>query len=227
MKRIDETDAGKSIGVAVIMRGSRHVATMRSYHAKTGGVTVEIYQNGEALARCHKALPLSEKDRARMLANLPDYYQNAKPEALESWLAHERFSVQRGHAGGYGYDKKTAALSGMIVDGLALSNHCGRDKSSARWLREWRKVRKSGGDTSKVEERARKAGYSFANWQGAEAESIARNMKRHGMTEKQARERCSGYSDEFTRKHGGYMDCYRREGLEFLAARGYHIIHGI
>lgn len=33
--------------------------------------------------------------------------------------------AQVGSAGGYGYDKLTAALSGLTVDGIELTDHCG------------------------------------------------------------------------------------------------------
>lgn len=33
-----------------------------------------------------------------------------------------------GRAGGYGYDKLTAALAGLVVDGHKLSNHCGENR---------------------------------------------------------------------------------------------------
>ena len=33
--------------------------------------------------------------------------------------------VHQGKAGGYGYDKFTAALSGAVIDGHTLADHCG------------------------------------------------------------------------------------------------------
>ena len=39
---------------------------------------------------------------------------------------------QQGRAGGYGYDKLTSALSGMTIDGQALTNHCSREGAPKR-----------------------------------------------------------------------------------------------
>lgn len=36
----------------------------------------------------------------------------------------EKLPFQSGHAGGYGYDKFTAALAGLEIDGHKLTNHC-------------------------------------------------------------------------------------------------------
>jgi hypothetical protein len=56
---------------------------------------------------------------ARVLVNVRNYGQD-NPSAQD-----EATRFQSSSAGGYGYDKYTAALSGMVIDGHKLSNHCG------------------------------------------------------------------------------------------------------
>lgn len=34
--------------------------------------------------------------------------------------------VQTGRASGYGYDKRTAAMAGMKIDGIEITDHCAR-----------------------------------------------------------------------------------------------------
>lgn len=76
----------------------------------------------------------------------------------------DTFTTQKGTAGGYGYDKLTAALSGMTIDGHSLSDHCGADDKSRAYLKAWHKATAPEAK-KKVEENARKRGYYFANWQ--------------------------------------------------------------
>lgn len=40
----------------------------------------------------------------------------------------ETHPFQSATAGGYGYDKLTAALSGLVIDGHELTDHCGRNR---------------------------------------------------------------------------------------------------
>ena len=55
---------------------------------------------------------------------------------------------QRGTASGYGYDKVTAALRGMVVDGIQLHDHCGTDDETrthqqrAKRAKGWEACRK-------------------------------------------------------------------------------------
>ncbi len=37
----------------------------------------------------------------------------------------DKCEPQAGSAGGYGYDKLTAALAGMTIDGYTMADHCG------------------------------------------------------------------------------------------------------
>lgn len=102
-----------------------------------------------------------------------------------------------GYAGGYGYDKLTAAISGLVIDGHKLTDHCGEDATSKKLLNAYAKAETQEGK-QKIVERARKAGYSFNNWSGT-----------------------GGYCP--TGKEG-YQSCYKLSGLDYLRALGYRVI---
>jgi hypothetical protein len=82
---------------------------------------------------------------------------------------------QAASAGGYGYDKTTAALSGLIVDGHTLADHCGgvpeADKAKDRLFAAYCKAAATD-DTAEMRgewaAKARKIGARFANWNRAE-----------------------------------------------------------
>ena len=112
----------------------------------------------------------------------------------------DRFYSQKGAAGGYGYDKLTAALSGMTIDGHKLTDHCGQDETSAKLLKAYGRAMLTGDSdkAQKVVDKAPKQGYSFTNWSAA-----------------------SGYRPN---EWEGYQSCYRESGLDYLRALGYSII---
>ena len=103
----------------------------------------------------------------------------------------------RGYAGGYGYDKKTAALSGLIIDGHTLANHCGGvpedEKKRERLLREYAKNHATR-DYDYWRKRAERIGASWAN---------------------------------YDRESGRYRDLYFRAGLDRLSDLGYSVIFAI
>jgi hypothetical protein len=78
----------------------------------------------------------------------------------------------RGRAGGYGYDKRTAAFAGAVIAGFQVANHCGQGEPShelakARLMRRYisAAVRGMSADDSKAfEAKARAMGCRFANW---------------------------------------------------------------
>jgi hypothetical protein len=54
-------------------------------------------------------------------------YYNTKSGGVtvNAWDYTREESFMKSHASGYGYDKFTAAVSGMLFDGHTISNHCG------------------------------------------------------------------------------------------------------
>lgn len=96
MKYVSETKAGKSISAYVIMKGRRHVATVRVHYGDTGRVLVNVFQDDDDAAK-----------RTAKATGTVEIFQEAS-------------------ANGYGYDKLNAALAGLWIDGHQITDHCER-----------------------------------------------------------------------------------------------------
>jgi hypothetical protein len=98
-KRVSETAAGRSISALIVLRkNGEHVATVQIHYGESV-VSVDIWNH---VPRRGRPNPTREAmDKAR------------------DW------NPSHGRAGGYGYDKLTAALAGLEIDGIRLSDHCG------------------------------------------------------------------------------------------------------
>lgn len=110
----------------------------------------------------------------------------------------DRNFTQKGTAGGYGYDKLTAAMSSMTIDGHSLSDHCGQDATSEKLLKAYGKERLAGTAGDKTYDKARKLGYNLTDWSTI-----------------------GGYQPN---AWDGYQSCYREPGLEYLRALGYNVL---
>lgn len=112
----------------VIFKGARHVAAIYCAYPRDG--------MGRLRVTCFQACEAAEKT-AKTLAKMGrdgDGY------------------VQHGSAGGCGYDKLTAALSGMVIDGHKLTDHCGENKKPPKGAKVWPRNAKA------------PRGYAFANY---------------------------------------------------------------
>lgn len=113
-KYVRDTKGGKACSAYAISKGSRHVANVQVHFSDNpnGSVClVNVFQAPESYLRCERARNLATGKR--------------KGEEAERKDAHESFQFQYGRAGGYGYDKFAAALSGLYIDGHAMTDHCG------------------------------------------------------------------------------------------------------
>ena len=124
----------------------------------------------------------------------------------------------RSRAGGYGYDKKTAALSGATVAGTMIANHCGHGEPShetakARLMRRYisAAVRGISADESKAfEAKARAMGCHFANY--------CRSSDMPTEPGREPGEVLHGYR---------YTSLHTRSGLDRLQDMGYQIIDAV
>ena len=130
-KYANESKAWARAAAYVIFKGARHVATIHiAYPADGAGrLYVTCRQTGKAAER-------SAAVRAKL---------GWKGKDAEAYAQH-------GSAGGWGYDKKTAALSGIVIDGHELTDHCGRNKKPPRGMAAWPRDAKP------------PRGWRFANW---------------------------------------------------------------
>lgn len=194
-KYVQDSSAAKSLSAYVIMKGKRHVATVQAHYTQSRCL-VNIRQDDTGNRACQK-----------LAGDSADYY------------------FQSGSAYGYGYDKFTAALRGLIIDGHELTDHCGRNRKPPRGLRLWPR----GGKAPK--------GYQFANYveiDRATGKRIDRQQLRidgwqqlgDSADESAVRQYMA---DELAKLdiESGYADCFRESGLDYLKAIGYSVILAI
>jgi len=89
-----ETAAAKSLSAYAVMKGRRHVATVRAWHGAR--CLVNVHQDQDAHQRC---------------------------AAKSTTYDGSGYGFQWGSAGGSGYDRFTKALSGLWIDGHRMSDH--------------------------------------------------------------------------------------------------------
>jgi len=213
---VRETAAGKSIRAMIICKGARKVATVQVHYGSGGGVLVNIWQEPDAAKRSADA-------RAKA----------GKPFKAEEYRSAGAF--QQAKSGGYGYDKLTAALSGLIVDGHEMSDHCSRNGAPKP---------PKGAPCFPSDFKAPK-GYTLANW-GAysranpnayfgpvgdwrDKAAAALGINRaecdgegwNRICEKAAQMQAEWEESPDCVK--GWKDCYRLSGLAYLSAKGYTI----
>lgn len=188
-----------NVSASVILnKKGEHVATVRYLYGTGGAVYCEVWQCGEAAVR---SLATALKTGRVSLAKVENLEREAKycstPEDRRRYVAHDLFAMQSGRASGYGYDKATAALSGIIIDGHTMANHCGHvpedERARARLFAAYEKSADS--DYTTWRDKAKRIGCRFANYG-------------HG-------------------KDGRASSLYFDSGTERLSALGYHIISAI
>lgn len=176
-KYVRETAAGKSISAYLITRGTKEIATVLSHYGNGGSVLVNVFQRDEAAKRTAKAI--------------------TKQWKLIQPMDPGKYSFQHARAGGGGYDKFTAALTGMWIDGHELNDHCGSKLKPPEGRKTWPRDAKA------------PKGYQFANY-------ITQYLGWYrGEDEKRLNPQFQGEE--------GWPDCYRLEGLKYLEAIGYTV----
>lgn len=187
--QVRETAAGKSISAFVILNPKgRHVATVQAHYSNGGTVTVDAWNIGDDAARRSAIAMGNALDDAGRIAS--GKHAGEYPSKVAG--------LQQGRAGGGGYDKFTAALSGMVIDGHALSNYCGVSRKPPKGRKTWPRDAKA------------PRGFGFSNYQTF-TYGPAPDYARIPLPEAEQ----------------GYSSCYRKEGFKYLEAFGYTVIQAI
>ncbi len=199
---VRETAAGKSISAWVIFKAGKEVATVQAHYGSGGAVTVNIFQRDSAAKRSEAASGRSEAASGR-----------------------KDLRFQAATTGGYGYDKLTAALSGLWIDGHQLTNHCEDSMNPPRGMKYF-----------PADYKPRK-GYRLANYgqfdraTGERIESYRwRELATAELGETAEWETIKARTRELENAAdtvGGYSSCYRVEGFNYLQAIGYTVIQAI
>lgn len=185
-KYVTDTSAASSISAYVILKKGEQVARVTAHFANSGSVLVNVNNYGQDAMQRSKAAYLADNPKEKDFGSASD----------------DAFYFQHGRAHGGGYDKFTAALAGLYIDGNRMFDHCGRSAASEKLLKAYRRaVDAAGGkigyqsdDQKAWSKKAAKIGASFANW---------------------------GRDDT------GYSSLHMASGLDLLTMRGYIVIQAI
>lgn len=203
-KDILETAAGKSIAAWVILdpKGVQ-CGQVQAFYANSGGVTVNVRLWGDAMTKqTAEAMGYAFDDHDKITTF------NGKPTRHEGEYAYKVAGLQTAHAGGYGYDKFTACLSGLFIGPHKMSDHCGGVMKRPKG-RLWQ-------DTDK--KRLAKKGYTLSNYMGAiDDRTDARDI------EYLRRRRGPGVPDSAT----GWETAYRMEGFGYPSSQGFKFLKAV
>lgn len=168
--------------------------------------------------RCISAYIVLNKKGERV-ATIRAHYGNSLVR-VEVWTPEH--DVQTGRAGGGGYDKFTACLRGMKIDGIELNDHCGQNEQTKKLLAKYKKEVFAGLMTDDRQNywnaKVAKIGASFANYRtlylmnGQYVESY--NLP-------------AGVLKEVLQTIGMYNNIYLQSGLDKLRALGYRVHQAI
>lgn len=107
--------------------------------------------------------------KGKLVAKVQAHYSNGGTVLVNVWDMTGKLEMQHGKAGGYGYDKFAAALSGLVIDGHTMADHCGsvpeceakKKKLMQAYLKDARSYHEC---SAEYEAKAKKIGARFANW---------------------------------------------------------------
>lgn len=203
-KDITETTAGKAIAAWVILNPKGvQCGQVQAFYAGTGGVTVNVRLWGDDMTQqTAEAMGYAFDDAGKITT----FNGKATPHAGE--YAYKVAGLQTAHAGGYGYDKFTACLSGLFIGPHKMSDHCGGVMKRPRG-RLWQD-----GDKARLA----KKGYRLSNYIGP----IDETTDARDIDYKRAR-RGKGVPDTAS----GYVDAYRMEGFGYPESQGFKFLKAI
>lgn len=175
--------------------------------------------------------------KGQKVATVQAHYSDSGAVLVNVW-DDQTGGVQSARADGYGYDKFTAALSGMVIDGHTMSNHCGSGGVP--------KMPK--GRNTYPQDFKTKPGYSFANWVSVSRETgrkvygsdfteralaVLGREARPDMSEsdwKAVTSKAQELESEWRASDDcetGWGSCFRKSGFDYLKALGYRVIQAI
>lgn len=135
------------------------------------------------------------------VATVQAHFSNGGVCTVDVWNTGDSrtdYGLTQGRAGGYGYDKFTAALSNLVIDGHEMTDHCASRLSPPKGRTTWPSDAKA------------PTGYRFANFQtftyGKDGERVPLGVESPAY---------------------GYTSCYRESGLGYLKALGYRVIQAL
>lgn len=107
--------------------------------------------------------------KGKVVAKVQAYYADSGGVLINVFDYTGKHEFQYGKASGYGYDKFTSALSGLIIDGHTMADHCGRvpecESKSAKLQKAYILDNRHYQECFKeYEEKAAKIGAKFASW---------------------------------------------------------------
>lgn len=230
MKYVRETAAGRKLSAFVIMKGARHVANVQVYHGQT--CRVDVFQHGPAALKSVHAYIRDNKEAPKVRDFDGAIIPADTPENLQKLADYWQ---QWGSAGGSGYDKETAAMAGLYVDGNRLTNHCEESAKPPRGLpcfpTDYKLPR----------------GWSLANhssWIRDDKDSPWLTLDFEQSRVKRLMGAPSRYCKDLSKSEqsaleqlqnakargdfmSGYGSCFKEHGLRYLESRGYSVIRAI
>lgn len=111
------------------------------------------------------------------VATIQAFYGDSGQVSVDVWhtapIVDGSFpELQQGYASGYGYDKFTAALAGMTICGVLMTDHCATNDQTFELLKQYQikvtRAQRRGNSTERIENRyktiAATIGARFSNW---------------------------------------------------------------
>lgn len=125
---VRDTKAARQIEAFMILSHTgEEVATVNVHHTQSRCV-VNVWQSDDAAKRSAEYV---HSIGFAGLHSSAEFRCRVKPNK-DSRLDPAPFRFMTSKASGYGYDKKTAALAGLVIDGVAITDHCSRYGAPAR-----------------------------------------------------------------------------------------------
>lgn len=211
--QVRETKAGRAISAFLVLnKKGEHVATVNAHYADSGRVSVDVWNIGQrAVDKCLVSAAVSGSLATDKLENaIKDARTKrdwVKPEDLKEWAAYDLFGLQQCSAGGGGYDKFTAALRGIWIDGVQLVDHCGNDAKSEKLLKAYTK------DMAALK----------AQWLHEKPQQIKDAQKAWDAKAEKMGASFSNYDAD----KGCYTSLHIRAGLDRLTSMGWNVIQAI